>query len=318
MSLIKNLKIKGFTVSLAVIFVFAMALMVNAQCSSEKEIKEINDYHTKTPGGIAVCAKILNLDPIKGDVTIRLEFIPGDDLIKDDGTLEKNIKFDTLSANGKSEVTFEKGKKMNATEVVLGMYGEKKEGSDYISVVEDYPFDTHKADLSLYFYTKPDKKKEAPKDANAEHAEPNKEAAAEEDEELEVAHFLAFTPAASGYNIATEKSKDSDEGYTYLTMTTSRRWTVKLFSSFLMFLMWSVSLAVLGLVATVVIGGRKSELAMFSFIATLIFAFVTVRNSQPGVPAVGTFSDVYSFFWAEGILGLCLLSVILTWVFRKS
>ncbi|HRH40598.1 MAG TPA: DUF4436 family protein [Pyrinomonadaceae bacterium] len=319
MSLIKNVTGKGFTATLIAIFVFAMALMVNAQCSSEKEIKEINDYHTKTPGGVAVCAKVLNLDPIKGDVTIRLEFIPGDDLIKDDGTLEKNIKFDTQSANGKAEVTFEKGKKMNATEVVLGMYGEKKEGSDYISVVEDYPFDTHKADLSIYLYTKPDKKKEAPKDANAEHAEPNKEAAAaEEEEELEVPHLLMFVPTSSGYNIKTEKSKDSDEGYTYLTMTSSRALTVKAFSTFLMFLMWSVSLAVLGLVITVVIGGRKSELAMFSFIATLLFAFVTVRNAQPGVPPVGTFSDVWSFFWAEGILGVCLLSVILTWVFRKS
>jgi hypothetical protein len=67
----------------------------------------------------------------------------------------------------------------------------------------------------------------------------------------------------------------------------------------------------------VVILKRKAEIAMFSFIATLIFAFVTVRNALPGSPPVGTLSDKLSFFWAEGILGMCLLAVILTWIFRK-
>lgn len=48
------------------------------------------------------------------------------------------------------------------------------------------------------------------------------------------------------------------------------------------------------------------------------FAFVTVRNSQPFVPPVGTFSDYLSFFWAEAILGnYRLLSVVMTWLFRK-
>ena len=308
-----NLFEKSRVKVLATFLFLATALTVNAQTDFEKGLKE---FEAKHPNSIAVGAKILNLDPIKGDVTIRLEFFPGGDLVKDDGTLAKNIKFDTESANGKAEITFEKGKKMNATEVVLSMYGEKKEGSDYVSVVEDYPFDSHKADLYLYFYTKPDKKKEAPKDANAEGAEAPKDGE-EVEEETEVPHFLMFAPSSSGYTITTAKSKDSDDGYTNLTLSITRAFTVKLFATFIMLLMWGVTLAVLGLVFTVVIGGRKSELAMFSFIATLIFAFVTVRNSQPGVPPVGTFSDVWSFFWAEAILGVCLLAVVLTWVFRK-
>lgn len=314
MSLRTNIAVKGFTVSLMMILWLAMALIVNAQTDVEKQLKE---FEAKHPTRVEVYAKILNLDPIKGDVTIRLEFAPSGDLVKEDGTLEKTIKFDTESANGKTEVVFEKGKRMNATEVVLGMYGEKKEGSNYVSVVEDYPFDSHKADLYLYFFTKPDKKKEAPKEAPADGAEPKKDDEEIEEVEEEVPHFLAFSPTSAGYNITSAKSKDSDDGYTALNLSINRSPMVKLFSSFIMILMWCVSLAVLALVFTVVIGGRKSELAMFSFIATLLFAFVTVRNSQPGVPPVGTFSDILSFFWAEAILGICLLTVVLTWVFRK-
>lgn len=297
-----------------------MTMLVGAQTETEKKLKEFQDKH---PDRIDVFAKVLNLDPIKGDVTVRLEFFPDGNLVNEDGTLKKTIKFDTESANGKSEVTFDKGKRMNATEVVLTMYGEKKEGSDVISRVEDYPFDSHRADLYLYFYTKPDKKKDAPKEAAPTEDGAAPKAEEEEDEEAEIPHFLVFTdpkigiPVASGYTITTTTSKDSDPSYTNLTMNISRASTVKLFATFIMLLMWSVTLAVLGLVFTVVIKGRKAEIAMFSFIATLIFAFVTVRNSQPGVPPVGTFSDIWSFFWAEAILGICLLTVVLTWVFRK-
>jgi Domain of unknown function (DUF4436) len=306
MTLRKNIVSRGFTANAVMILLFVTALMVNAQ-----DDKALKDFEAKHPNGVTVGAKVLSIDPVKGDVSIRLEFAAYGDLIKEDGTLAKNIKFDTESSNGKTEVTFEKGKRMNATEVVINMYGD---------AVENYPFDKHNADLYLYFFTKPDKKKEVEKpkeEVAGEGDKPKEEAVEEEETEVEVPHFLMFEPTMSGYSITTAKSKESDDGYTSLQLTISRSPMVMLFSLFIMLLMWGVSLAVLALVFTVVILGRKSEIAMFSFITTLIFAFVTVRNSLPGVPPVGTFSDKLSFFWAEGILGMCLLAVVITWVFRK-
>jgi hypothetical protein len=308
MSLRKNIVMRGLTASVVMILLLAMAVLVKAQ-----DDKELKDFEAKHPNGITVTGKILAIDPVKGDVSIRLEFFPHGDLVKEDGSLAKNIKFDTESSNGKQEVTFEKGKRMTASEVVLNMYGDE---------VERYPIDKHNADLYLYFYTKPDKKKEEPKpvatpNPDGEEAERPKEEAAEEETEVEVPHLLVFQPSMSGYSITTAKNKESDEGYTSLNLTISRSPMVMLFAGFIMLLMWGVSLAVFGVIFTVVILGRKAEIAMFSFIATLIFAFVTVRNSLPGVPPVGTFSDKLSFFWAEGILGMCLLAVLITWIFRK-
>ena len=300
MSLRKNILAK----SLVAILLLAMTVLVNAQ-----EDKELKDFEAKHPNGIAVGAKILSIDPVKGDVSLRLEFIPQGNLVKEeDGTLAKTIKFDTESSNGKQEVTFEKGKRMHATEVVLNMYGDP---------VEDYPFDDYNADLYLQFITKPDKKKEEKKDANAEEPDKPKETEAEEDAEDVVPHFLMFQPTLPSYAVTTAKNKDSDEGYTSLTLAISRSSVVKLFSSFMLFLMWGITLAVAGLTFMVVIGGRKAEIAMFSFITALLFAFVAVRNNLPGAPPVGTWSDKLSFFWAVGILGLCLIAIVFTWVFRK-
>ncbi len=296
----------GFKV-LAVVLFLAMAVMVNAQTDVEKQLK---DFEAKHPNGITVGAKVLAIDSVKGDVSIRLEFAPHGDLVKEDGTLAKTIKFDTESSNGKTEVVFEKGKRMNASEVVLNMYGDP---------VEDYPFDDHNADLYLYFYTKPDKKKETekPKEEPAGEGDKPKEEAAEEEVEEEVPHLLMFEPTLPSYAITATKNRESDDGYTSMQLAISRSGVVKLFSSFMLLLMWGVALAVLALTFTVIFKGRKAEIAMFSFITALLFAFVAVRNNLPGAPPVGTLSDKLSFFWVVGILGLCLVGIVFTWVFRK-
>lgn len=283
-------------------FVIASALIVSAQ--GEKKSS------TKSPNFIEVVAKVLSIDPIKGDVSVRLEFAPHGNLSKEDGTLARNIKFDVNSSNGKQEVSFEKGKRMTPTEAVLNMY----DGS-----VTDYPFDRHKSELIFYFVAKPDKPAEKPKSAEENPpGETKPETEAPDTEDVEVPFTLDFSPTMAGYNIELAKSKDSDDTFVDAEMSISRSSMVKFFSVFVILLMWGVSLAVLALVFTTIIGGRKVEIAMFSFIATLLFAFVAVRNSQPAVPPIGTMSDYLSFFWAEVILALCLLVIVFTWVLRPA
>jgi hypothetical protein len=99
---------------------------------------------------IEAVGKILTVDPIKGHVTVRMQFIPHGNLKAEDGSLAKNVKFDTVSSNGKQEITFEKGKRISPTELVLNMYD---------GFVEDYPFDNHKANIVFFFTIKPDKQK---------------------------------------------------------------------------------------------------------------------------------------------------------------
>ena len=298
---------KNFWLSLVLILAFIVAAGLAVRAQSEN----------KTPAGksenhIEVFAKILAVDPVKGDVSVRLEFLPHGNLLKEDGTLARNVKFDINSSNGKQEITFEKGKRMTPTEAVLNMY----DGD-----VSDYPFDKHKADLIFWFETKPDKPADKPKPAEENPSETKPETkpqeAVEEDEE-EVPFTLDFAPIFSGYKIETAKQKESDESYADIEITIARSSMVKFFSVFVMLMMWGVSLAVLFLVLSIVIRGRKVEIAMFSFIATLIFSFVAVRNAQPFVPPVGILTDYLSFFGAEVLLALSLLTILFTWLIRPA
>jgi hypothetical protein len=85
-----------------------------------------------------------------------------------------------------------------------------------------------------------------------------------------------------------------------------------------MTMMWGLTIAVIFLTLSVVLRGRKVELGMFSFAAALLFAFAAVRNAQPGTPPIGTYGDFISFFWAEVILALCLVTLVFTWLIRPA
>ena len=304
--------VKIIGLGIRALFIIAAALTVGAfQTFGQNPSADTPDAGVKHTDYIETVAKILSIDPIKGDASVRLEFVPHGNFAKEDGTLARNIKFDINSSNGKQEISFEKGKRMTPTEAVLNMYDGE---------VSDYPFDRHKAELIFWFTAKPDKPADKPKTAEENPAaEPQPDTKTEATvEEEEVPFTLDFAPTMAGYTIETAKSKDSDDEFVDIEMSIARSSMVKFFSIFVMCLMWGVSIAVLLLVLSVVIRGRKVEIAMFSFIATLLFAFVAVRNSQPAIPPIGTLSDYYSFFWAEVILALSLLTIIFTWLRRPA
>lgn len=303
-----NAKIKRLLLAFGIITVLAMIVTAQNQTTSMTK----TDY-------IEVLGKILSIDVVKGDVSVRLEFIPHGKFFKEvDGTLTQNLKFDINSSNGKQEITFEKGKRMNPTEAVLNMY----DGD-----ISDYPFDAHKADLVFYFTAKPDKPAEKPKtteekpkttEENPTTETKTEKPVEEELTEVEIPFTLDFAPALAGYNITSAKSKDSDDTFMDMELTITRGSMAKFFSVFVMILMWAITIVVASLAFSVVFRDRKPEIAMFSFIATLLFAFVTLRNGLPFAPPIGINFDYLSFFLAEIILAVCLVSIVATWILRPA
>lgn len=323
----ENVKAKDIVITIAVIVVFAVALVLVLniyKSEGEKRSAAVSDLGDKDPNHIEVDVKLLSIDPSKGDIVARLEFLPKGEYTKDEGlTLAKDVKLFTNGANGKQETDFAKGKRMNPLEVTVSMYD---------GAVMDYPFDQHSAYLEMYFLPgKEEKKAEAPKPAATPAATPEaaatdevkkpeagKKAEAAENDEDEIPIGVDFVGSIPGFRIEAAKSKESVNDYVGINMTVTRASTTKFFSLFVMVMMWGLTIAVLLLTLSVVLRGRKVEVSMFSFTAALLFAFSTVRNAQPGTPPVGTYSDFISFFWAEVIIALCLVALVFTWVMRKA
>jgi hypothetical protein len=323
----EKVKAKDIIVTVAVIIVFAVALVLVLNIynsEGDKRSAAVSDIGDKDPNHIEVDVKLISIDPNKGDVVARLEFLPKGNFTTDEGsTLARELKLYVNSANGKQELDFPKGKRMNPMEVVVSMFD---------GLVTDYPFDKHSAFLEMYFLPG----KEAAKEKSAEALKPapptptpatgeeqkkeegEKKAEAEKPDENEIPIGVDFVGSIPGFKIDAAKSKESTGDYVGIDMTIARASTTKFFSLFVMTMMWGLTLGVIFLTLSVVLRGRKVELAMFSFTAALLFAFAAVRNSQPGTPPIGTYSDFISFFWAEVIIALCLIILVFTWVLRPA
>ncbi|MEW6127200.1 MAG: DUF4436 family protein [Acidobacteriota bacterium] len=278
----------------------------------ENRSVNISDKSNAGEDYIEINIKVVSVDPVKGDLITRLSFEPHGALAKDEFSPANDLTLLINSATGKQEHKFEKGKRMNPIDATLTLDGESSE----------YPFDSHEADLILLMTTPVQEKAEEPKEepregAESEPAPKQPQKASVYDSNEPVAMAVEFTGSVPGLKLDAEKDKESEVGYTGIEMTISRSTTVLFFSSFVMVLMLGLATMATGLMLRFWLGKRKVELAAMSLYGAMLFAFPALRNSQPGVPPIGTYSDYISFFWAEILIGICLLIIGSLWVIRR-
>jgi hypothetical protein len=239
---------------------------------------------------IDVVGRIVTADVMKGDIAVRLEFKPhGSFLAADGATLARDLELYVASATGKNVHEFKKGKRMNPVEAVVEIY----EGEPM-----DYPFDTHTAELSFFF-------------------EPAAAKGGETGGEESIPVAIQLGGSVAGLRIDTDYDKENNKpDHAVIEINIQRATTAMFFSVFIMIAMWALTFGVIFLVFRVFAGHRKIEISMFSFLGALLFAFPALRNSQPGTPPIGTMSDFIAFFWAEVIIALSLLTVVICWLVR--
>lgn len=283
----------------ALVLVLFVASYVGVIVYSDAE-PSLNGVEVKTtepasPDLIAVSARTVSIDPVKGELVVRFQFEPQGALLSSDGmTLNEPLVIDVNSETGKAEYSYKKGDLLNPMDVTLGVYGNPSK----------YPFDQHEAALFLEMTTQVPPAADAPKNAAPPLAD--------------VPFTLDFVGQLNGYNVFGEQAKDSDPGTVVVNLEFFRSPTVVVFAIFVMLLKWLLALSALFVALSVAIRGRKVELAMFSWLAALLFALPPLRNAMPGVPPLGSFNDFASFFWAEGIVAFSLILIVFTWLRRAG
>ena len=283
---------KPLFVALVLLLVFACAyVFVLTKYKSEGENRAAfleADTQKAGENRIDVSGRIVTADVMKGDVVVRLEFTPKGSFLSADGaTLARDLELYVATSTGKNVHEFKKGKRMNPIEAVVEIY----EGEPM-----DYPFDAHTAELAFFF-------EPAAKGGEGEG-----------NGSIPVA--VELRGSVAGLRMDTEYAKENKPDHTIIDISIQRATTAVFFSVFIMIAMWALAIGVLFLVYRVFAGHRKIEISMFSFLGALLFAFPALRNSQPGSPPIGTLSDFLAFFWAEVIIALSLLSVVLRWLIR--
>lgn len=265
-------------------------ILKNYKSEAEKRSVEIVD-DAKELDFIQSDISITGIDPIKGEVSVRIFMTPKGIYVNDKGKLTKDLNVFVNAASNKQEYNFQKDKLISPMDITLSLYD---------GLATDYPFDNHKADLFFYIESKGGKD-------SAGHIE-----------DVPVPAQIDFVGSIQGYTIDAEKGEKTDDETNIVYIDITRSSSVKLFSYLVFAAMWLLSLIVLFMTLSVIVRRRKIELGMFAFMSAMIFALPSLRNMQPMSPPIGTIMDYTSFFWAEGLVALCLVTLVMTWLLRPG
>jgi len=96
-----------------------------------------------------------------------------------------------------------------------------------------------------------------------------------------------------------------------MNLIVTRSSTVQQAAIACMVIMWALGIGVFALIILMLAGWYNVR--MPALFAALLFGLYGLRNSLPGTPPIGAYSDFLSFLWVQGIVAVALLvSIIAT------
>ncbi|MEF2530042.1 MULTISPECIES: DUF4436 family protein [Streptomyces] len=99
-----------------------------------------------------------------------------------------------------------------------------------------------------------------------------------------------------------------------MALALSRSGSLLVFAVFMMAVMWALAASVL--LGTWYLTTRNQGLVWpaLAWMAATLFALAAFRNTAPGTPPIGCVLDWFAFLWAETVIALCLITVVVTGV----
>lgn len=276
----------------AVAFIYSYNVYKYEGESRSVFVEKIQDGKTNY---IEIMAYIVTIDPLKGELTVRMNFQPKGSIANENGVLNEEIDLYVNSLTGRQDYNFKKGKIINPIDVTLNLYD---------GLVTDYPFDSHKADLFVV--------------TTSRNGQVKNEFGETESVEVSIDNTINFSGSVTGYKIDAELEKENPDNTTELYIDVERAGSIKFFAILVMIIMWVLIVMLFLLIFDILVRGRKIEIAMFTFASAMLFAFPAFRNMMPLAPPIGAYPDYIAFFWAEGMAAITLVVLISTWFSRKS
>ncbi|NJK67060.1 MAG: DUF4436 family protein [Microcoleus sp. SU_5_3] len=274
------------------IALFAIILSIYAQSAIAQEpYSPSQDTAVPPKGLVEVKMTVIGVDPVKNELETRLQFELKGIYKKGPTYPAQDLLMTVNGANVEdSEITFKEGKPMIVPALKFNLVKGK---------INNYPFDRHIAKVAISIDPLPSiGKKFAPFELNP------------------VPLVFKFNADVPGFDITYKPLEENSSIFIYIDVRTARSLPVKFFALTIIVIMWVLSIMALLLALKVMKSGKLPEVGMLSWTAVMLFAFPAIRNSQPGVPPVGTASDFLSFFWTEIIVVVALVIIGSCWLKR--
>ncbi|KAF9083358.1 hypothetical protein BGX27_004158, partial [Mortierella sp. AM989] len=228
---------------------------------------------------IHVVGSVASVDFEDKNFRVHFEFTPHGTLAGDDGVLTAAIAVSLFYTT----LTFPESQIMRSVDVTMPyMQG----------ATIDYPFDAYKSYFEIL--------------ANKEKEQLHK-----------IPVSLTFLGMLQSVEFIPTVRLSNDDLYKIsIEIFTRRSPTTIGFSLFIVMIMWALSIAI-GIIAIQVIRKyRVTDEHVLTLGITTLFALPALRETQPGIPAIGCAADVLGFYWNMAIIAISSIMILMASALR--
>lgn len=313
------------TIPLVIVFYLAV-LVYNLHESDRRSLSLKQD--SPDADAVQVSLKIVNLDVARGEITARMRIRLTGKIAKDEFTPAVNLRFLVNAFQGQQRFELERNERVSPLTVVFPLVGEQNL----------YPFDTHEAILA-FAATKPGQEVKPPPappsasekpssllerlkrldETDADETPPGQVKLVGKTElasRTQVPVSVDLSASIPGFKFDGEIVETGQEQVTGIQLKLRRANNVIVASLGIQLMMVLLALSMLAMVLFGTMKGKGAAIDPLYIAPVLIFGLPALRDTQPGVPPLGAFSDYLSYLWAEAIVAGCTIIAIWTWIAR--
>ncbi|MFE2550246.1 DUF4436 family protein [Streptomyces sp. NPDC059355] len=260
---------------LAILIVVAVAVGSWLQFTERQAIDTVHTVGSSAADRVDVEATVQSVDAAARELLLRVRVTPLGTLGEEEESAPVADLSLQTSAATLGDLEFKAHERVATRDVQVAMTG----GS-----VSDYPFDTYETGIG--FRALLDGK--------------------------QVPVRMLFSNNDTLFSVSATPVPDPQEAAVGLEL--SRSGSLVVFAVFMMVVMWALAAAVLIGAWYLTTRGDGLVWPALAWMAATLFALAAFRNTAPGTPPIGCVLDWFAFLWAETVIALCLIAVVVTGV----
>lgn len=262
-------------VLIAILIVVAVAVGSWLQFSERQTADTVHTVGSSAADRVDVEAAVQSVDAAGRELVLRVWVTPRGSLGEQGGAAPvADLSLQTSGAT-LGDLEFAAHERLATRDVQVALTG----GS-----ISDYPFDTYETDIAF-------------------RAQMGGE---------QVPVRMLFSNNDTLFSVSAEPVPARQEAVVALGL--ARSGSLLVFAVFMMVAMWALAASVLIGAWYLTTGSEGLVWPGLAWMAATLFALAAFRNTAPGTPPIGCVLDWFAFLWAESIIALCLVTVVITGV----
>ncbi|MGW6690206.1 DUF4436 family protein [Streptomyces sp. NPDC054961] len=262
-------------VPLVVLIVAAVAVGSWLQFTERQVIDTVHTVGSTAPDRVDVEADVQRVDAAARELVLRIRVTPRGNLGEMDGTAPVADLILQTSKATLGDLAFTAHERITTKDLQVAL----TDGS-----ISDYPFDSYETQVGFWALLGG----------------------------KEVPVRLLFSNSDTLFSVSSTPAASRQEALTEVKL--SRSGSLLVFAAFMMIVMWALAASVL--LGAWYVTTRRQGLVWpaLAWMAATLFALSAFRNNAPGTPPIGCVLDWFAFLWAETVIALCVIAVVVTGV----